>query len=206
MTTSAHHAAPPDSPSGGAATSASAGLDLSDVSSPHSSRNLIGRVAWGVVYRLLFRPSPRPLRGWRNFLLRLFGAKIDRTANIYPKAKIWAPWNLTMGRHSCLADDVDCYCVAAIDIGDHCVVSQYSYLCGATHDHTLPTMPLRPMPIVIGSQAWIAADVFVGPGVTIGEGTVVGARSTVVGDLPAWKICVGNPAKPIKDRVIRNTE
>lgn len=179
-------------------------MDLSDVRSPHSVRNLAGRIVWGVVYRLLFRPSPRPLRGWRNWLLRMFGARIDRTANIYPKAKIWAPWNLKMGRHSCLADDVDCYCVATIDIGDHCIVSQYSYLCGATHDYTLPTMPLQPRPIVVGSQVWIAADVFVGPGVTIGEGTVVGARSTVVSDLPPWKICVGNPAKPIKDRVIRD--
>jgi putative colanic acid biosynthesis acetyltransferase WcaF len=81
-------------------------------------------------------------------------------------------------------------------------VSQYAYLCGATHDHTHPRFPLTPMPIDVGSQCWIAADVFVAPGVTIGDGTVVGARSSVFSDLPPWKVCVGSPARPVSDRVI----
>jgi putative colanic acid biosynthesis acetyltransferase WcaF len=59
------------------------------------------------------------------------------------------------------------------------------------------------MPITIGSGVWVAADVFVGPGVTIGDDTVVGARSSVLTDLPAWKICVGTPAKPVRDRIIQ---
>jgi putative colanic acid biosynthesis acetyltransferase WcaF len=83
------------------------------------------------------------------------------------------------------------------------VVSQSSYLCGGTHDFERPNLPLITAPIVIEDQVWIAADVFVGPGVTIGQGAVVGARSSVFGDLPPWKVCVGSPAKPIKDRVIR---
>jgi putative colanic acid biosynthesis acetyltransferase WcaF len=177
-------------------------VDISRVRSPHPLKNLIGRAVWTAVYRLLFRTSPRPLRKWRNFLLRLFGAQIHPTAVVYPKAIIWAPWNLTMEPYSCLADDVDCYCVARITIGHNSIVSQYSYLCGASHDYRISDLPLTPAPIVIGSQVWVAADVFVGPGVTIGEGTVVGARSTVLHDLPPWKVCVGSPAKPIKDRVM----
>lgn len=109
-----------------------------------------------------------------------------------------------MGECSTISDDVDCYAVDLIVIGDHTTVSQYSYLCGATHDHTHPRFPLVPKPIRIGSQCWIAADVFVAPGVEIGDGTVVGARSSVFANLPAWKICVGSPAKPIKDRVVNS--
>ncbi len=163
-------------------------------------RNRLGRVLWGVIYVLLYRPSPRPLHGWRRMLLRLFGARIDTGAHPYPKAKIWAPWNLTMEAHSCLADDVDCYSVAAIRLGPHATVSQYSYLCSASHDYRDSGMPLVIAPIVIEAHVWIAADVFVGPGVKVGAGSVVGARSTVLHDVEAWAIVAGSPLKRIGTR------
>jgi len=172
--------------------------------SPHSLKHRLGRAAWGVVQGTLFRWSPRPLFGWRRLLLSLFGARLDRRARVYPRVKVWAPWNLEMEAFATLADDVDCYCVDRIAIGRRATVSQYSYLCGATHDFELASRPLTPMPITIGPRAWVAADVFVGPGVTIGEGTVVGARSSVFTDLPAWKVCVGSPAKPVRDVVVRD--
>jgi putative colanic acid biosynthesis acetyltransferase WcaF len=108
-----------------------------------------------------------------------------------------------MGDYSCLSHDVDCYCVDRITIGAHATVSQYSYLCTATHDPSDPGMKLVTAPIVIEDQAWVCADVFVSPGVTVGQGTVVGARSSVFKDLPAWKICWGTPAKPVRDRIIK---
>ncbi len=101
-----------------------------------------------------------------------------------------------MGAHSCLANDVDCYCVAPIVLGVHATVSQYSYLCSASHDWRDPAMPLVVAPITIADEAWVAADVFVGPGVTIGAGAVVGARSTVIGDIPPWTFAAGSPAQP----------
>ncbi len=172
--------------------------------SPHSARNRLARVSWGVVQATLFRLSPRPAHRWRNALLRLFGADLHPTARVYPRARVWGPWNLTMGRHATIADDVDVYCVDRITIGERSVVSQYAYLCGATHDHTLRSRPLIPRPITIGNGVWVAADVFVGPGVTIGDDTVVGARSSVFNDLPAMKICTGSPAKPMRDRTFRD--
>ena len=99
-----------------------------------------------------------------------------------------------MEAHSCLADDVDCYCVASIRLGAHATVSQYSYLCAASHDHRDPSMPLIVAPIVIESYAWVAADVFIGPGVMVGEGAVVGARSTVIHDVAPWTVVAGSPA------------
>lgn len=171
--------------------------------SPHRLRNKVGRVLWGIVNGLFFRPSPRLLFGWRRFLLRLFGADLAANTFINNTTRIWVPWNLTMGEFSSLAHDVNCYCVAPIRIGAHVTVSQYSYLCAATHGFEAPSFPLRSSPIIISDHCWIAADVFVGPGVTIHEGAVVGARSSVFHDLPPWQVAVGTPARPIRARVVR---
>jgi putative colanic acid biosynthesis acetyltransferase WcaF len=110
-----------------------------------------------------------------------------------------------MGEYACLSEFVDCYSVAPIRIGAHATVSQYTFLCTAGHDVSDPHMRLTTGTIVVEDQAWVAADVYVGPGVRIGQGCVVGARSSVFKDLPAWKICVGSPARPIRDRVLRET-
>lgn len=131
-------------------------------------------------------------------LLRLFGAKLHASARVYPRAKVWAPWNLEMDALATVADDVDVYAVDRIVLGRRAIVSQYSFLCGAGHDFEDPRRPLVPEPIVIGAGTWIAADVYVAPGVTIGEHSVVGARSSVFSDLPGGMVCVGSPAKPVR--------
>ena len=168
--------------------------------SPHGRANRLGRFAWGLVQAILFRPSPRNLHRWRNRLLRLFGAKLHPRARVYPRARIWAPWNLEMGDCATIADDVDVYCADRITLGERAIVSQYSYLCGASHDFEAPGRPLTPGPIVLEADVWLAADVFVAPGVTIGARTVVGARSSVFKDLPPGKVCMGTPAAPVRDR------
>jgi len=166
--------------------------------------NRLGRVIWHLVWLILYRPSPRSFHLWRCFLLRLFGAKIGKGTHPYPTAKIWAPWNLEMADHSCLSEYVDCYTVDKIYIGAHAVVSQYTFLCTASHDYDDPEFPLISAPIKIGANAWVAADVYVGPGVTIGEGSVVGARSSVFKNIEAWTVVAGHPAKFIKDRKFSN--
>lgn len=105
-----------------------------------------------------------------------------------------------MGDHSCLSRNVDCYSVDKIRIGAHAIVSQYSFLCAASHDIKDPHLKLITKPITIGDGAWICADVFVGPGVTIGEGAVAGARAVVIEDVAPWIVVGGNPAKVIRKR------
>ena len=166
--------------------------------------NRLGRVLWHVVWLMLYRPTPRSFHLWRCFLLRLFGAKIGKGAHPYPSAKIWAPWNLEMADHSCLSEYVDCYSVDKIYIGAHAVVSQYTFLCTASHDYDDPEFPLVTAPIIIDGNAWVAADVFIGPGVTVGEGAVVGARSSVFKNIDPWTIVAGHPAKFIKNRDNKN--
>ncbi len=174
------------------------GRPLQSFPSPHSYRNRIGRLLWTVVWCLFFRPSPRPFHAWRRGLLRLFGATIERGAHPYPSAKIWAPWNLTMKEGSCLGDYVDCYTVDRVTLEPYATVSQYAFLCTASHDYTVKNMPVTTAPIKIGQQAWVAADAFVGPGVTIGEGAVVGARASVFRSVEPWTVVGGNPARIIK--------
>ena len=141
---------------------------------------------------------------WKRALLRAFGAKIADTANVYASAKVYFPTNLVMKEYSCLASDVDCYNVDKVVIGANSTVSQGAYLCTASHDITNPHNPLITAPIVIEDQAWVAADAFVGMGVTIGEGAVVGARAAVFKDVEPWTVVGGNPAKFIKNRVIKD--
>jgi len=165
--------------------------------------NKFGRAVWNLVWLVLYRPTPRPLHAWRSLLLRLFGAKLGKAVHSYPSARIWAPWNLEMGDHSCLSEQVDCYCVDKIKIGAYATVSQYSFLCTASHDYSDPQMPLTTAPITIGQRAWITADVFVAPGVCIGDGAVVTARSSVFSDVESWTVAAGNPAVPIKPRLLK---
>jgi len=168
-----------------------------------SFSNKVGRAIWGFAWLLLYRPTPRVAHRWRCMLLRVFGAKIGRGVRSYPSARIWAPWNLEMGDGSCLGDWVDCYCVEKVKIGSYATVSQYSFLCSASRDYTVSDMPLVVAPIIICDRAWVTADVFVGPGVTIGEGAVITARSSVFSDIESWTVASGNPAKPRKERVMK---
>jgi putative colanic acid biosynthesis acetyltransferase WcaF len=163
-------------------------------------RQKVGRQLWYLVEATLFRYSPRPCYRWRNWLLRRFGARVHPTARIRPTVTVEVPWNLTVGSHTVVGDGAILYCLGAITLGPRVTVSQYAHLCAGTHDYARADLPLLRPPIAVGADAWIAADVFVGPGVTIGAGAVVGARSNVFGDLPAWKVCVGSPARPVKDR------
>jgi putative colanic acid biosynthesis acetyltransferase WcaF len=168
-----------------------------------SLRNRLARLFWNATYILFFKFSPRPMHGYRAFILKLFGARLGKQCHIYPTAKIWAPWNLEMDDHAGLANDVICYNMANIRIGKKVVISQGTHLCTGSHDYTDSNFQLLAKPIEIGDQAWLCTESFVGPGVKIGAGSVVGARSVVLKDIPEWMVCAGMPAKPIKPRVIK---
>ncbi len=166
-----------------------------------SLRNRMGRVLWGLVYNVLFRFSPIPMHRWRAFLLKSFGAKIGHGVHVYPGVKIWAPWNIILKDECGVANRAILYSQGKITIGSRSVISQGAHLCAGTHDYTHEGFPLLTEPINIGDNAWIAAEAFIHPGVTIGTGSVIGARSVVNKDMPAWMICAGNPCKPIKERI-----
>jgi putative colanic acid biosynthesis acetyltransferase WcaF len=178
-------------------------VESSNFRNPYSKRNQIKRFLWVIVWAIFARPFPRNIgRKWKLFLLRLFGAKVASTAVVYSSVKIFMPWNLEMKEYACIASDVDCYNAAKITIGENAIVSQYSYLCTATHDISSRSHILYSQPIYIGNKAWVAAKAFIGPGVTIGAGAVVGATASVYRDVEPWTVVGGNPAKIINRRII----
>lgn len=163
-----------------------------------SLRNRLARLLWNIVYVCLFRPSPRPFHGWREFLLRLFGAQLGKECHIYPGAVIWAPWNLICGNRVAVADGGEIYNPDIIKLDDCVTISQLAFLCGASHDYSTWAFPLISKQIHIKEHAWIASRAIIGMGVTIGEGCVIGAGSVVTKDMPAWSVCAGNPCRFIR--------
>lgn len=165
-----------------------------------SLANRAYRALWQVAWGGLAAWTPPPLFAWRTALLRLFGAQIHPTARVYGKTRVWYPPNLVMDAHALLGPGVNCYNQAPISVGAKAIVSQGAHLCAGTHDINDPNFQLIAKPIAIGAQAWVAAEAFVGPGVSIGEGAVLGARGVAFRDIEPWAVYAGNPAKKLKDR------
>lgn len=168
----------------------------------------IKRVVWNITAAFLFRPFITPaFRKWRIALLRLFGAKIEWDANVYASVKIWAPWMLQMGHRACLGPEVICYNQDSVILEDEAVVSQYTYLCTVGHDVNMMNTADKSLitaPIILKSKSWIGARSFIGMGVEIGEGAVVGAMASVYKSVEPWSVVGGNPCKIIKMRKLIN--
>ncbi|RMH26346.1 MAG: colanic acid biosynthesis acetyltransferase WcaF [Planctomycetota bacterium] len=166
-----------------------------------SRKEKAGRALWVLVESTVFRFSPKRADGFRAWLLRCFGATVHGRPQVLRRTvRIEVPWNIELGEGVQIGDHARLYSLGRIRIGAHSVVSQYAHLCAGTHDYTDTDFPLRRVPITIGERCWVATDVYVAPGVTIADGVVVGARSNVVKDLPAWTVCVGSPARPVRGR------
>jgi putative colanic acid biosynthesis acetyltransferase WcaF len=170
----------------------------------YSRQIQVKRLLWGLI-RPFFRYSPRTFFGFRNFLLKLLGAKIGSNVHIYNSAIIYMPWNLEIQDWSSIGEYAFIYNLGHVSIGSQVTISHRAHLCAGTHDYSDPTLPLLKPPIRINDQAWICADAFVGPGVTIGEGTVLGARAVAVKDIEPWAVVGGNPARTIGQRTLRST-
>ena len=167
-----------------------------------SLSNRLKRVVWKLTWLLAARWTPPPLRRWRIFVLRLFGAQVSWQAFVYSSVEVWAPWNLTIEDYGSLGRGVNCYNIAHVCIGKRAVVSQGAYLCTGSHDYRDPEFPLIAKPITVGRRAWVCADAFVGPGVAVGDGAILAARGAAFDNLAPWTISRGNPAVVLHQRPV----
>jgi len=174
--------------------------DRSSCPSRHSVRSKALRLIWNLCWMLFFRPSPWFWQAPRRLLLRLFGARVGRGVQVMPSVKIWAPWNLSLGDYSTVSHGADLYDVDQIEIGSHATVSQRAFLCTASHDIDHPHMPLITAPVKISDGAWVCAEAYIHPGVTLGTDAVAGVRAVVLHDVPDRQVVGGNPAKIIRER------
>ncbi|MBB2969607.1 putative colanic acid biosynthesis acetyltransferase [Mesorhizobium sp. RMAD-H1] len=163
-------------------------------------RHRLMRLVWQAAWLAFAAWTPSFLWGWRGLLLRAFGAEIHPTAIVRGSARIWWPAHLSMGAHASLGPGAICYNVAPVRLDDFAIVSQRAHLCTGTHDINHPDFPLKARPISVGRHGWIAAEAFVGPGVTVGEGAVLGARGVAFRNLDAWTVYAGNPARAVNKR------
>ncbi len=173
---------------------------------PYTPGEYLRRFSWYLVDALLLRPSPPRAYAWRRFWLRRFGARLAPTSRTRSSTRIVHPWLLTMGEHSAIGERVRVYNLGPVTLGDHTVVSQDVTLCAGTHDHSRPDLPLQRPPISIGHGVWVCAEAFIGPGVTVGDNSVVAARAVVCRDVPAGVIVAGNPAVVKKPRPMRQDD
>ena len=168
-----------------------------------SRADKIRRLAWLFVWGVLASWMPYFIGGtWRSFILRCFGLKYNYGISVQPTAKIWAPWNIEMGAHVAVDDQVNLYSADKIKIGTKVAISREAFICTASHDMSKGCRPLKTAPITICDGVWIGARAIILPGVTIGEGAVVAAGAVVTKDVAPWSVVGGNPAKVIKQRVL----
>ena len=165
-------------------------------------RNRAARAMFRCIWILAAAWTPPPLHGWRCAILRLFGARVGRGVRIYGSTSVWHPANLVLHDHALIGPRVRLYNQGTVTIGARAVVSQGAQLCASTHRLDDPEFQLVLRPIEIGARAWVAAEAFVGPGVRIGAGAVLGACSVALGDLVEWTVYRGNPAEPVRSRAM----
>lgn len=145
--------------------------------------------------------TPLPVPSWlKRMALRTFGARIGRGVIIKPRVNIHFPWKLAIGAHTWLGEEVFLLNFEPITIGDHCCISQRAFLCTGNHDYREPAMPYRNQSITIQDGAWVGAQVFVSPGVTIGSESVIAAGSIVTRSQPSAVVCSGNPCAVVRNR------
>lgn len=166
--------------------------------------NRMFRAVWQIAWLLLAAWTPPPLHGWRRLVLRAFGAQVGRGTRLYGSTRVWFPPNLELGDQVLIGPRVNCYNQGHIRIGARTIVSQGAHLCASSHDIRDPDFQLVLRPIAIGANVWVAAEAFVGPGVTIGDGAVVGARAVLLRDAAPDGVYSGNPAVRIKGRTQRH--
>ena len=162
--------------------------------------NRLLRIVWQFSWFLLARFTPPPLHGWRRTVLRAFGAKIGRGARVHASVNIWLPANLELGDQVLIGPGVWLYNQGRIRIGARSVVSQRAHICASSHDLQDPVFQLVLRPVDIGERCWVAAEAFVGPGVTMGDRSVLAARGVLFGDAAADGVYSGNPAAHLKRR------
>lgn len=162
--------------------------------------NRLFRVVWMLAWLLLARFTPPPLHAWRRIVLTVFGAQIAKGARVHASVRIWHPANLSIGPNALIGPGAILYNQGHIAIGADSVVSQRAHICASSHDVRDAHFQLVLKPVRIGDGCWVAAEAFVGPGVTMASRSVLAARGALFSDAQAGGIYRGNPATFVRLR------
>jgi len=168
--------------------------------------NRLFRCAWMGAWLLLARFTPPPFHAWRRLVLICFGARIERGVRVHGSVSIWHPHNLVVGEGALIGPGVRIYNQGAIRIGARSVISQRAHLCASSHLVDDPHFQLVLRPVTIGERCWVAAEAFVGPGVSMADRSVLGARAALFRETECDGVYSGNPAVMIRRRYLPGSE
>jgi putative colanic acid biosynthesis acetyltransferase WcaF len=160
------------------------------------------RALWFAVNGLFFRNSLNPFSGLKCQLLRCFGAKVGKGVNIKPAVNIKYPWRLTIGNYSWIGENVWIDNLDEVIIGDNCCISQGAMLLCGNHSYKKSAFDLIIGKIILEDGAWVGAHATVCPNVTIKTHAVLSVGSVATKDLDSYTIYRGNPAMPVRERVV----
>ena len=117
------------------------------------------------------------------------------------------PQNIVLGDHVWIGHNVKIDGRGGVKIGSGCILARQIEIISSNHyfqGEDLMEIPYDKRfiskPINIGENVWMGLRTIILPGVTIGEGAVVGAGSVVTKDIPPLAIVAGNPARVIRYR------
>ncbi|MEB3302427.1 MAG: WcaF family extracellular polysaccharide biosynthesis acetyltransferase [Cyanobacteriota bacterium] len=165
-----------------------------------TGRPLLPWILWQLSGEWLLA-SALPGSTWRRFILRRFGAQIGAGVVLKPRIRIKFPWRLSVGSHTWIGEGVWIDNPHDVLIGRNVCISQGVYFCTGNHDYREAGFGYRLAPIIIDDEAWICAMARVAPGVHMGQGAVLGFASVGQGQLPAFKVLSGCPARVVADRL-----
>jgi putative colanic acid biosynthesis acetyltransferase WcaF len=168
--------------------------------SPWSLRERLKILSWEFCWTILCQWTPKPANAWRILVLKAFGAQLAPRVFVHQRARITAPWRVSIGPRSAIGDRAHLYALGPISIGQDVTIAQESYLCTGTHDFNSIALPLLVRKITVEADAFIGLRAIILPGVTIGERVIVGAGAIVSKDVQADLIVAGIPAKTIGRR------
>ena len=147
----------------------------------------------------LLRPTQEAER--KALLARLFG-KVGKTFCVVPPFYCDYGYNIEIGENFFMNTGCVFLVGARVTFGDNVFVAPHCgfYTAGHPLDVERRNRGLEyALPIAIGSNVWLGAQVCVLPGVSIGEGSVIGAGSVVTKDIPAHVLAAGNPCHVIRE-------
>lgn len=141
-----------------------------------------------------------PFRCFRAFALRVAGANIEKSVNLYLGVTIISPWRLRIEENTIVGKGVYLDSRGGLHIGRNCNISNEAAIWTAEHDIQDPGFKMILAPVTIGDRAWICFRSVIMPGVTVGEGSVVASGAVVTNDVPPFSVVAGIPAKVIGRR------
>lgn len=157
---------------------------------------------WYLTNIIFFKNPFNVISSSKVFLLRAFGAKVDKGVVIKPAVNIKYPWKLAIGEYSWIGEHVWIDNLEFISIGKNVCLSQGAMLLTGNHNYRTTTFDLIVKGIILEDGVWIGAKAVVCPGTVCKSHSVLSVQSVASRRMESYQIYQGNPAISMKERNI----